>query len=499
MKPEAEQSALNVHGLRSRSQITQMGVSLKKSFQPKRNIEQYPARFIWGGSGSGRRKYGRPGPGATPMNKRQWEEMGSEIRAANKTVPAAIARNLPDISKGGCTAAGWSTYGLIYAIPTLTGRLPESYLDNFKIFIEAYEMMIWKKHNHESLRIMKDLWIQFVRGYERLYYRDQPARLRLMSSNVHLLLHIADSIANHGSVASFWEYGIERIGDMLINMVQSRRKISENVANTIMHQANLNCANLARPSLNLVSSRDQLPIPAGSYRLDKGWFLKKCTKVSLETLDVYTLVEQYMTSGGVGGRSKPRGRPIPQLKEDAESWGRYMMDSTGHIVGSQGSQRASQDTRASNYIRYHTNGNDEERDTEYGEVIYYLRVHCINKRRDPPYLDQTQLAYQMTQMQGAEDATDVAQNPRPPDEQYEHHLAVVRRWKWDLLMEGEVRRNRQVVFTEEAELQVIDVGDIEALAGRVKTAFHDFILSIWGPPDPFGISTVFDTVEDNFQ
>ena len=80
---------------------------------------------------------------------------------------------------------------------------------------------------------------------------------------------------------------------------------------------------------------------------------------------------------------------------------------------------------------------------------------------------------------------------RPADDIDEHHLAVIVPWRWRSLSPDPTAR--QFVFEGEDEPQILDVRKIQSLAGRVKTAFHDFIVSTAFSPDN---GVLLDTVED---
>ena len=335
-----------------------------------------------------------------------WDTLGSETVEANKTIPAQIARLLRSISRfsGQYTAAGWSTWLLLFAIPLMTGRLSEPYLENLKLFANAYEMMLWKVHTDESLAVLKDLFVRFVQSYEALYVKGDPARLRLMTSTIHGLLHIADGIADFGSVASYWEFGIERIGDMLIKMIRCRRLLSEGLQNAIVLQENVKCVTLIRPSMKLGTPK---PVPPEAYRVDQGWFLPKRVKASIFELEIEAELEEYMQQ--LRARLGYDQVCVLQYAKNAEMWDRYKMDNTGHIVGSRRSQTTSPDNRASHYIRYQDTPLDPAgalrlypmptRNVHYGEVHYYLRLQCFNQARAPPYITRDELQQQGLEME----------------------------------------------------------------------------------------------------
>lgn len=46
----------------------------------------------------------------------------------------------------------------------------------------------------EQLHTINELFDHFVRGYEDLYYCQDLARLSVCTANIHMLLHIGDTI-----------------------------------------------------------------------------------------------------------------------------------------------------------------------------------------------------------------------------------------------------------------------------------------------------------------
>ena len=438
------------------------------------------------------------------LSNDQWKDIGRELVAATKTVPASIARALRDITThvSGYRASSWSTFILLYAIPVLKDRLPNKYLKNLQVFIRAYEMMLRTEHTPESIEEMRALWIEFVEGYQDIYVRYQaadadseplpldPERIRLMTTNVHATLHIADHILDLGNTRVYWEYSVERLGDMLQGMIRSRVKISEGLINAVGVHELIKVAAHARPNLGLNNPQKNRQ-PPGAYPTDTGFLLRKQYEVDIKTpeyQELQTVLNQYIHKIALAGHH--------QVEPNAETYERWKMGTTNNISGSRRSQRKTDKNRASQYIRYGKSGGL----WGYAEVLYFVKATVPGLARrgavSPPSTPEnsdSESDDDNNSTTGAEvfdDGRCKGTSGNPPrwshvGRIYEHYVALIQPWITTTSEYG-------VLFERErANPLIIDLRTISSLVGRFETVSGDWIVS----RSEFSI---VETVQDQF-
>ena len=66
------------------------------------------------------------------------------------------------------------------------------------------------------------LCMDYVIGYERLYFRGRRSRLKLMKSNLHVITYLADMIRDAGPVVGWWYFPMERFNGMMEGKERSK-------------------------------------------------------------------------------------------------------------------------------------------------------------------------------------------------------------------------------------------------------------------------------------
>ena len=135
------------------------------------------------------------------LDAETWETIGREMENSRITVPTQpFGRPPRDINTKHNTfkAAEWSSWLLYYSIPLLQGRLPDKYMDNCKDLVQIWGYIYSKEITKDQIEECRELCIQYVMNYERLYFRGRRDRLRLRKSNLHAVLHVADTLTDLG-------------------------------------------------------------------------------------------------------------------------------------------------------------------------------------------------------------------------------------------------------------------------------------------------------------
>lgn len=221
------------------------------------------------------------------LSSKMWETIGEELAQSVSTVPEQLSRAMKNISTHHSVyrAATWTSWLLLYIVPVLTERIPKEYISNIVDLVKGYELLLQYEHTSESLEKLQFQYGRFVREFERLYmwhgnYID-PHRIKVMTSNVHSLLHVGDQIEDLGPTFTFWENAGERYVGMIEKMIRSKVRLSQSLMNEVAVEELLKIARLARPNLGLNFDRSDEEDNKGLHQCDFRYLLPKISIVTL--------------------------------------------------------------------------------------------------------------------------------------------------------------------------------------------------------------------------
>ena len=133
------------------------------------------------------------------------KEAGDIIMPAQcQPIGRKIANKFSDMK-----ADEWKTWCLVLSPILLKGRLPISHKENWATFVQACHIVCRPSISVNEASMAHQLYKEFCLGVVRLYGQD------FVTPNMHLHLHLMDSILDFGPIYSFWLYGFERMnGDI---------------------------------------------------------------------------------------------------------------------------------------------------------------------------------------------------------------------------------------------------------------------------------------------
>ena len=106
------------------------------------------------------------------------------------TCIAKIARSIKE--RNMWKASEWQSWLLFYALICLRGILKKKYLSNLALFVTAINILLHDSITPAMLEDARILLIKFVSNFQNLYGKEY------MHYNVHLLLHLTESVKNWG-------------------------------------------------------------------------------------------------------------------------------------------------------------------------------------------------------------------------------------------------------------------------------------------------------------
>ncbi|OAD68539.1 hypothetical protein PHYBLDRAFT_63552 [Phycomyces blakesleeanus NRRL 1555(-)] len=111
----------------------------------------------------------------------------------------------------------WKSWCLVYSPVVLQGVLPKQKFENWMFFVNACRFLTKPNVSEDDVQSAHIALEKFGKGCERLYSKD------LLSPNMHLHLHLRDTIKDFGPVYGYWLFSFERYNSVLKNINTNRR------------------------------------------------------------------------------------------------------------------------------------------------------------------------------------------------------------------------------------------------------------------------------------
>jgi len=180
-------------------------------------------------------------------------------------------------------AVEWRMFLEQFGTTLTNGHLPEKAHRNFCDLRQIWVSAIQHSLDANDIAVLDQITRKFIKGYEQLYYHDDPERLTCCKINNHMLLHIASCIEDNGPARYSWSFPIERFCFEARAMATSKSQITTSVNNGLLRRQQLALLSLAnhlgnsredelsrspvlKNSVNLSRNYEQLPLRANLRR-----------------------------------------------------------------------------------------------------------------------------------------------------------------------------------------------------------------------------------------
>ena len=107
------------------------------------------------------------------------------------------------------TADQWKNWTCVYSLYCLRDLLPASHYSCWVLFVEVCCSLLQPSITREDLERADEKLCEFCKAFETLYGKKN------CTPNMHMHLHLKDSILNYGPVYGFWCYPFERFNGIL--------------------------------------------------------------------------------------------------------------------------------------------------------------------------------------------------------------------------------------------------------------------------------------------
>ena len=150
----------------------------------------------------------------------KWIESDIITKAGLETIQTRINEisSLSDIGRlpgniksnyGGYTAAQWKNFVLLFSMYSLKDVLPVQHLHYWQPFVLACRLLRKPCITKTDLLIADCKLLDFLKEYEQINGK------MAITPNMHLHLHLKQSVENYGSIYGFWLFSFERYNGIL--------------------------------------------------------------------------------------------------------------------------------------------------------------------------------------------------------------------------------------------------------------------------------------------
>ncbi|KAG2192669.1 hypothetical protein INT47_009239 [Mucor saturninus] len=142
-----------------------------------------------------------------------------QVEANTITLPSEYASLTTKIAKGFpfMKADEWKSWCLIYSPVVLKGRLEDDLFANWIEFVDACRLLTKPTITEEEIELAHGSLERFCGGCEELYEHD------VLSPNMHLHLHLKETINDFGPIYGYWLFSFERYNGLVKGFNTNRK------------------------------------------------------------------------------------------------------------------------------------------------------------------------------------------------------------------------------------------------------------------------------------
>lgn len=133
-------------------------------------------------------------------------------------------------------ASEYRAFLLYYSLPVLSGILPCQYLNHFSLLVISIHTLLQQSISHRQLLQCQNMINTFCQQFEILYGQ------RYMSANVHLLLHLPNTVRQLGPLWVYSCFYFEGQNGTLKSLVHGTQHVEKQVINSFSYFKNLSVA-----------------------------------------------------------------------------------------------------------------------------------------------------------------------------------------------------------------------------------------------------------------
>ena len=200
-----------------------------------------------------------------------WKDHGQHVADATPYLPGSFDRppRNPAIKiSSGYKAWEFLTYLYGLGPGLLYGILPDRYWKNFCKLVIGVRLLHQRSISKVQLIKGHQLLVDFVNGFEELYYQRKVSRLHFCRQSLHALLHVGPEIPRLGPGSYYSQWTMERTIGNLGEEIRQHSNPFQNLAERGVRRARINSLLAMLPEL-----QQEAPSPRVSDSIGNGFIL----------------------------------------------------------------------------------------------------------------------------------------------------------------------------------------------------------------------------------
>ena len=167
------------------------------------------------------------------ITKKQFYEI--ETTVAKIVTPRSVGRIPLKISSGfsGFTADQWRNWITVFSPVALKTILPANHLRCWLLFVRACNLVCKRIITTQAIDEVDKYLLQFCKQFQELYGPES------CTPNMHLQLHLKESLYNFGPVHSFWCFSFERLNGILGRFHTNNQSIEVQLMRKFLREADI--------------------------------------------------------------------------------------------------------------------------------------------------------------------------------------------------------------------------------------------------------------------
>ena len=147
----------------------------------------------------------------------------------NKQIVNSAAQKLPRTvqERRHWKAMEFLNWLIYYSVPMICQFLEKKYVDHWLLLVEGMYILLQNEITFDELNHSKRLIESFQRGAQRLY------GVTSMTSNVHQLTHLVESVFNWGPLPAHNGFPFENANGLLLNTIHGAKGVKEQISRAI--------------------------------------------------------------------------------------------------------------------------------------------------------------------------------------------------------------------------------------------------------------------------
>jgi hypothetical protein len=205
-----------------------------------------------------------------------WKQHGRMVASSTIHIPGCFGRpprNIQEKINSGYKAWEFMLYLYRLAPGLLYGILPLEYWQHFCLLVRAVRIFSQYSITQKDLVIATRSALEFIGGFEQLYYQHHIDCMHFVWQSIHALSHYGNEVETKGPLICASQWTMERTIGNLVEEIRQPSNPYANLGRRAIRRAQINALKAIIPSLDPDTSKPS--IPRWSKDIGSGYVLLK--------------------------------------------------------------------------------------------------------------------------------------------------------------------------------------------------------------------------------